>query len=80
MAEFRDTAPLNGCNKLALCEKFNIFPRATGGTVAAINVPLGTGARGDVFFVRTSKAVKKLRKMGYFDRVTVSLHILYTAN
>ena len=31
---------LNGCNKLALCEKLNLVPRATGGTVAAINVPL----------------------------------------
>ena len=39
-----------------------------------------TGSRGDVFVVRTSKPVETLWKMGYFDRVTVSLHILYTAN
>ena len=41
----------------------------------------GTGSRGDVFVVRTSKPVEI---MGYFDRVddrvTVSLQILYTAN
>ena len=39
-----------------------------------------TGSRGDVFVVKTSKPVEKLWKMGYFDRVTISLHILYTAN
>ena len=32
-----------------------------------------TGSRGDVFVVRTSKPVENL---GYFDRVTVSLHVL----
>ena len=38
-------------------------------------------ARGDVFVVRTSKPVENLwKRKGYFDRVTVSLHILYTAN
>ena len=35
-----------------------------------------TGSRGDVFVVRTSKPAENLKKMGYFDRVTVSLHIL----
>ena len=35
-----------------------------------------TGSRGDVFVVRTSKLVETSEKMGYFDRVTVSLHIL----
>ena len=45
---------------VTLCEKLNIVPRATGGTLAAINVPLGTGARGDVFSVRTSKVVENL--------------------
>ena len=36
-----------------------------------------TGSRGDVFVVRTSKNPSKTsEKMGYFDRVTVSLHIL----
>ena len=35
-----------------------------------------TGSRGDLFVVRTSKPVENLRKMGYFDRVTVSLHFL----
>ena len=40
-----------------------------------------TGSRGDVFVVRTSKLVENLWKMGYFDRVTVSLYIpYYTAN
>ena len=39
-----------------------------------------TGSRGDVFVVRTSIPVENLEKMGYFDRVTVSSHILYTAN
>ena len=40
-----------------------------------------TGSRGEVIVVRTSKRVENLRKMGYFDRVTVpSLHILYTVN
>ena len=33
-----------------------------------------TGSRGDLFVVRTSKPTSE--KMGYFDRVTVSLHIL----
>ena len=33
-----------------------------------------------MFVVRTSKPVESLRKMGYFDRVKVSLHILFTAN
>ena len=39
-----------------------------------------TGSRGDVFVVKTSKPVKTSEKMGYFDHVTVSLHILCTAN
>ena len=34
-----------------------------------------TGSRGDVFVVRTSKLVENPEKMGYFDRVTVPLHI-----
>ena len=41
---------------------------------------LCTGSRGDVFVVRTSIPVENLGKMDYFDRVTVSSHILYTAN
>ena len=44
-----------------------------------MNVTTGTGSRGDVFVVRTSKLVEI---MGYFDRVddrvTVSLHIQNT--
>ena len=39
-----------------------------------------TGSRGDVFVVKTSNPSKTSEKMGYFDRVTVSLHILCTAN
>ena len=39
-----------------------------------------TGSRGDVFVVRTSNPSKTSEKMGYFDRVTVSLRILLTAN
>ena len=39
----------------------------------------GTGSR-DVFVVRTSNPPKTSEKMGYFDHVSVSLHILYTAN
>ena len=35
-----------------------------------------TGSRGDVFVVKTSKPVENLWKMGYYDRVTGSLHIL----
>ena len=37
---------------------------------------MSTGSRGDMFVVRTSKPSKTSEKMGYFDRVTVSLHIL----
>ena len=37
-------------------------------------------SRGDVFVVKTSKPIETSEKMGYFDRVTVSLHILQTAN
>ena len=40
----------------------------------------GTGSRGDVFVVRTSKPAKTSENIGYFDRVTVSLHILLTTN
>ena len=38
------------------------------------------GSRGDVFVVRTSKPVENLGKMGYFDRATGLLHILFTTN
>ena len=44
------------------------------------DTPKGPDSRGDVFVVRTSNPSKTSEKMGYFDRVTVSLHILYTAN
>ena len=37
---------------------------------------MSTGSRGDMFVVRTSKPSKTSEKMGYFDGVTVSLHIL----
>ena len=33
-----------------------------------------------MFVLRTSNPSKTSEKMGYFDRVTVSLHILLTAN
>ena len=55
---------------------------ALSATVSAVvtEAPKTTGSRGDVFVVRTSKPVETSEKMGYFDRVTVSVHILKTAN
>ena len=34
---------------------------------------MATGSRGDVFVIRTSKPIETSEKMGYFNRVTVSL-------
>ena len=42
----------------------------------AVVVVYSTASRGDVFVVRTSNPVENLRKMVFFDRFTVSLHIL----
>ena len=51
------------CSQNLLTESWGesiLRERLTGGTVAAINVPVGTEARGDVLFVITSKPVENL--------------------
>jgi len=43
--------------------------------VIVVNTIALTGSRGDVFVLEHQNPSKTSEKMGYFDRVTVSLHI-----